>query len=901
MCINEKSDTQKFWLTLIRDVFGIANPEEYVDFEKRVEMEHIKFIDAFIPSTGTIIEQKSPGKDLEAAFVQAKNYYDWLPFSQRGRYIVTCDFDEIHVHDMEEPTASPQVIPVPEATADELSFLLTPGETLPLEVRVSIKAGELIRKLYDSLLASTVEAVDKLADERNYTDEQRKALFEKAADGINVFCVRLVFILYAEDAGLFTKGQFRNYLAPRRIRAREVIRELFTVLNQKPERRDPFISSELMAFPLVDGGLFEGEVNFPQLNDEVLNIILHDMSEGFNWAGISPVIFGAIFESTLNNETRKHEGIHYTSPANIHKVIDPLFLDELTQTLAGILSEPYSEWRTKELSAFQEKLAALRFLDPACGSGNFLTESFISLRRLENKLLAAIPEGERPPVKVSITQFYGIESHPFAANVARTALWISDHQMWKETQAVMNTHDSPLPLKEYDNIKEGSAMATLENLGWKLPGWKIPHDDMLYIMGNPPFVGYSQQNNGQKQEVRDAFGQGKVDYVACWFMIAASYVQDKKTKAAFVATNSIIQGEQAAYVFKPISERWGIKIEFAYQPFVWKNELPDPSKMARVHVVIIGFSTNPPELKKLYTADGMKLVENINFYLADGPDEDVVDSMETAICDDVPPMTTGNRAGDGGNLIIEGEDYAEFIKREPNAARYIKRYMMGRDFINNIPRYCLWLVGASPHEIQSMPLVAKRVKACKADRLKGAPDRQKLADTPHLFREQMNPAHYVAIPVVSSEKRLYIPMGWLDDSVIPGDKLHIIPDATLYHFGVLMSRVHMAWMRRVGGRLKSDYSYSKNIVYNTFAWPSPTEAQRKRIEASAQAILDARALYPDSSLAELYNDAFMPLELRRAHRENDAAVLEAYGFAEDISEDGIVRGLFRLYHALTKK
>ena len=942
MDISEKSHSQTFWLGLIRNVFGIINPEEYIEFEKRVEIEHVKYIDAYIPSTGTIIEQKSPGKNLDDAFTQAKNYHDWLPLSQRGRYIITCDFSELHIHDMEEPTKPPEIIAVQDATKDNLSFLLTPGETLPLEVAISVKAGLLAKSLYVSML----DSLGKVAKEQSYD----KDTYTKARDNINVFCVRLVFLLYAEDSGLFNKKQFQHYLEAHKDSARSALRELFTVLNQESHEREPFLSDELKAFPCVNGGLFKETVDFPQLSPDELHIIIHDMAEGFNWSGISPAIFGAIFEATLNDETRKEGGIHYTSTASIHKLIDPLFLDELNADLTPILAEPQSDARTQKLLAFQDRLAVLRFLDPACGSGNFLTESFISLRRMENRLLAAIPEGQRPPAKVAITQFYGIETHDFAVNIARTALWISDHQMWKETQPITNAEKPPLPLKEYDYIKHGSAMDELPDKGWKLGGWKVPHEDMLYIMGNPPFIGRAKQTSHQKKEVRDMFGNGEIDYLSCWFAKASEYVQDKRTKAAFVATTSLVQGEQVAYVFKPLRDRWGIKIDFAHQPVVWKNELPDPKKMAHVHVAVVCISTCPPAKRKLYSSDGTcRLVDNINFYLAEGPDEDIAERTSRPICPGVPAMRAGNMPADKGNLIINAEDYADFIKREPRAARYIKRYMMGREFINNIPRYCLWLVGASPQDIRDMPLVYKRVQACREIRLKSS--QKKLADTPHLFREQMNPAHYVAIPQVSSHQRYYIPMGWLDDSVIAGDKLEIIPDATLYHFGVLTSRVHMAWMRRVGGRLGESYSYAVEMVYNTFPWPesatpplcvvdptvsklTPPLAQGRhdsrdsssplprgdlggcssakgeqkggndhyaRITETAQGILEARAESEGCSFAAMYDETVMPVELRRAHERNDEAVCRAYGWPGDIGEEEIVARLFGMYHMLTGK
>ena len=685
-------------------------------------------------------------------------------------------------------------------------------------------------------------------------------------------------------------------MKPRAVMAHDALANLFAVLKTDYPKRDSYLDETLKAFPFVNGGLFDKNVKFPQLDKEAIDIIIHDMAESFNWSKISPTIFGAIFESTLNPETRRQEGMHYTEPEIIHKVIDPLFLDGLNETLTGILSEPQTFARTQKLLAFQEKLSALRFLDPACGSGNFLTESFISLRRLENRVIKAIPQSERPSAKVSITQFHGIEVHDFAVNVARTALWISDHQMWKETQNITHSEKSPLPLVDYHHIKEGSAMDALPNLGWKLAGWKIIHDDMLYIMGNPPFLGRAKQNKGQKDDVRKIFGNGKIDYVSCWFARASEYLQEKNTKAAFIATNSITQGEQVAYVFKPLIERWHIKIDFAHQSFVWKSESKD---MSHVHVVIIGFSINPPEKRKLFTAKGVEYVSNINFYLHEGPDEDIAERTDTPICDNVPAMTAGNMPADGGNLIIKGSDYTEFIKREPKATKCIKRLMGGDEFLYNTQRYCLWLVGATPDDIMRMPTVYKRVEACRELRKKSSQPR--LADTPHLFREQMNPERYIALPEISSEKRRYIPMGWLDDSVIATDRLRIIHNATLYHFGVLTSRVHMAWMRRVGGRFEMRYMYSKEIVYNTFAWPSPTESQRKKIEESAQGILDARGLYSSASFAGLYDDSLMPVELRRAHEKNDKAVCRAYGWDENISEEDIVRELFGLYHELTGK
>ena len=911
--ISEKSNTQKFWLKLIRDVFGIIKPEDYVEFEKSVLIGKKKFIDAFIPSTGIVIEQKSSYVDLSkpekqsdgsmlTPFQQAKRYYDWLPMSQKGRYVLTCNFKEIHVHNMETPSEPPPIIKINKVTRENLGFLLVPGETLHRDVQISIKAGQHVRTLYDYLLKS----LDEISRANHYDKEQ----YNKARDDINVFCVRLVFLLYAEDSGLFKrKKEFTDYLKKRASAMNEVLKELFAVLRTEENARDPYISKELKAFPYVDGGLFYDDVRFPQLDDKAKSIILNDMAE-FNWEDINPTIFGAIFEATLNDETRKQEGIHYTSTENIHKVIDPLFLDGLREELEAIIDENESPQKTQKLLAFQERLSALRFLDPACGSGNFLTESFTSLRRLENSILYELPEDAERSVKVSITQFHGIEVLNFAVNIARTALWISDHQMWQRTQDITHSNESRLPLVDYHHIKQGSAMEKLENLGWKLPGWKIEHEDMLYIMGNPPFLGYSRQSKGQRDDVESFFGPKKqLDYVLCWFAMASDYLQEKNVKAAFVATNSITQGEQVGYI-KPMIKRWNIKIDFAYLPFVWKNELPDPSKMARVHVVIIGFSTNPPEKRRLYSEykdkDGKintryREVDNINFYLHEGPDEDIAESREITISENAPEMTLGSMPIDDGNLIMTLAEMRELVNANPKAEKFIRPFMGADDFIQRVPRYCLWLVGANPDDIRECPKVYKRVKMVQAFReaskRKATLSRAKY---PSLFGEiRYCSTRYIAIPKTSSEKRYYIPMDWLTPDVIPGDGLRIIPNATLYHFGVLTSRVHMAWVRRVGGRLKSDYRYSNEIVYNTFAWPSPTPKQRARIEETAQKILDARSLYPSANFSGLYDDTFMPPELRRAHRDNDRAVCRAYGWNVNISEDDIVRELFKLYHALT--
>ena len=884
----EKSDTQKFWLGLFRDVLCLERPEECIEFEKTVELSHKSFIDAYIPSTGIVIEQKSQNVNLDAPakqsdgtlatpFEQAKRYRDWLPASEQGRYIVICNFLELRIHDMETPKAPPRVFQVEHVRQENLSFLINPKREQTREEKISLEAGRLVGRLYRAVHAKYIHPDD-----------------EASQKSLNVFCVRLVFLLYAEDSGLFEKGQFHDYLKARELFARDAFRKLFVVLNQKPEERDPYLESDLKEFPYVNGGLFaRSDIELPQLDGEPLRIILEDMSEGFDWSEISPTIFGAVFESTLNPATRHFGGMHYTSVENIHKVIDPLFMDELNAEANILIKQPPSSTRTRRLRNFQKRVSKIAFFDPACGSGNFLTESYLSLRRLENRIITELAgpqirfafSREETPIQVKISQFTGIEINDFAVSVAKTALWIAESQMWNETRAIIHLSEDFLPLKSEGNIIEDNAL----HVDWLN---LLPSSGQVYIMGNPPFLGYSMQNGDQKKDILSLYNFGKLDYVAGWYYKASEMVQDTRVRVAFVSTNSITQGEQVTYIFKTLHERYGIEIDFAHQTFVWNSEAQDK---AHVHVVIIGFDTinEAGRLRRLYTPEGLKLVENINFYLVAAPN-DFAESTNKAVSKQAPAIRGGNMPTDGGNLIIEADGYEDFIKREPKAQPYIKRYMMGREFINNLPRYCLWLVGVSPKELRSMPLVLERVKRCREVRQKSSDPR--LADTPHLFREQFNPKRYIAIPEVSSENREYIPMGWLDDSVIPGKGLRIIPDATLYHFGILTSCVHMAWMRRVGGRLEMRYRYSKNIVYNTFAWPEPTEVQRRKIEATAQGILKARAKYPECSLADLYDDTAMPLDLRNAHRENDAAVCCAYGWAEDISEEEIVQKLFELYH-----
>lgn len=757
------------------------------------------------------------------------------------------------------------------------------------EVDLSQEAGKLVGKIYDAFL-------------KQYHDPESK----KALESLNVLCVRLVFCLYSEDAGLFEqKDSFSGYIAqyePKDLRP--ALLSLFKVLDTPyPDRPDLYLSEELEAFPYVNGGLFANEdIIIPKITQEIKDALAE--AGHFNWRDISPTIFGAVFESTLNPVTRRKGGMHYTSIENIHKVIDPLFLDDLKNEFAEILTIGVQKQKKKKLEEFQNKLAGLTFLDPACGSGNFLTETYISLRRLENDILRELQNGQVifgdtnwNPIKVSISQFYGIEINDFAGDVAKTALWIAESQMMKETEDVVLMHLDFLPLKSNVNIHIGNAL----QMDWASI---ISPSKLSYIMGNPPFIGASMMTKEQKEQAVSVYGKIKlsnsIDYVGTWYHKAAAYIDGTTIRVSFVSTNSITQGEQVAPLWDKLVNRYGVHIDFAYRTFKWNSEA---SEKAAVHCVIIGFSQYANNNKrKLYLDNSrMILVENINPYLLNAPDV-LVSSRSNPICD-VPKMLLGNKPADGGNLILSSEERDEIIKREPNLESYIHPYIGAVEYINNKIRYCFWLVGVSPSTIKNSSELKKRLEAVREMRLNSsaAPTREK-ADMPGLFFFISQPStSYLLVPSTSSENRRYIPIGFLSPEIIASNSTTIVPNATLYNFGIMTSNVHMSWMRTVGGRLKSDYRYSGGIVYNTFPWPTPTEAQKAKIEQTAQAILDARALYPDSSLADLYDEVTMPPELRKAHQNNDRAVMQAYGLSvKDTSEADCAAFLMKRYQELTQ-
>src|SRR5574344_844789 len=924
--------------------------------EKKVKLAHTSYIDAYIPETKVLIEQKSVVVDLQkpaiqsdgsmlTPFQQAKRYADEMPYDLRPRWIVICNFVEIHIHDMNHPTVEPQVILMENLEKEyyRLQFLVDhEKEIIRREMEISIKAGEIVGKLYDEI-------------HTQYHDPQD----EHALKSLNMLCVRLVFCLYAEDADIFGyHTQFHDFIQHFAVSdVRRALIDLFKVLDTKIEDRDPYLGKILADFPYVNGGLFSDEtIEIPQFNQKIVDLLLHQASEDFNWSEISPTIFGAVFESTLNPDTRRKGGMHYTSIENIHKVIDPLFMNDLQEEFDKILRISVTKTRTMELSKFQNKIAGLKFLDPACGSGNFLTETYLSLRRLENKILSELQQGQvalglDDVIKVSIKQFYGVEINDFAVTVAKTALWIAESQMMKETEDIVSMELDFLPLKSYANIVEGNAL----RMDWRylsLPKEKTtiiakqtnlfypsqknsvvvanepvfhyneidvytenlkiePEREELqpvhydYIMGNPPFVGARLMSVSQKNDVLNIFGEkwkniGNLDYVGCWYKKAIDFIEGTDTRCTFVSTNSICQGEQVANLWKPLFNK-DIHIDFAYRTFRWDSE---SESKAHVHCVIIGYSANnkKSESKEKTIFDGDKIIKakNINGYLVDAANV-FVESRSKPICE-VPKMDFGNMPNDAkGMLSNYSQEQKDLLcKKYPDLEGYFRRLLGSEEYINNIPRYCLWFKGKNLSIIRKCPEIYAAVGKVRQARANSQRiSTQRLADYPYLFGEIRQPqTDYIIVPRVSSERRKYIPIGFVTPDIIVNDSVQIIPNATLYHFGVLTSKVHMAWMRAVCGRLKSDYRYSKDIVYNNFPWTTPTYSQKSKIEQTAQAILDARALYPDSSLADLYDETTMPPELRRAHEANDRAVMQAYEFDIQMIESEIVAELFKMYEKL---
>lgn len=948
----ERGESQPFWIDLLSNVFGIATPTDgFISFEDHRMVDASNFIDGRIRSTKVLIEQKSLGKDLRAGirqsdgsllnpFQQARRYVVSLPVSEHPRWIVTCNFSEFLVYDMEQPNGEPEQILLKDLGKEyyRLLFLVdSKSEHLSKEMEVSKQAGEIVGEIYEALL-------------KQYDDNSPEAL-----RWLNILCVRIVFCLYAEDAEIFTHDQFHDFLVTYEAKdLRRALRDLFDVLNTPTEKRSKYLQKDLQAFPYTNGGLFEEEIEIPQFTEELKHTLLQNASLDFNWSEISPTIFGALFESTLNPETRRSGGMHYTSIENIHKVIDPLFLNDLRRELDDILEEKVERQRIKKLDAYQEHLASLTFLDPACGSGNFLTETYLSLRRLENECIRERHHGqaflgfdEVNPVKVSIQQFYGIEINDFAVTVATTALWISEAQMLRETEKIIKRDINFLPLKSYHNIREGNAL----RMDWDVI--EIPSDvptiyaknayvifddapmmasepavyedinlvtsdvkrgpkpstryrvSYNYIIGNPPFVGQAMRSKEQTEDLKAVFAPtkdyGKLDYVAGWFKKAAELIKGTDAEAAFVSSNSICQGESVNLFWQKLLTN-SLFINFAHCTFKWTSEA---KSTAGVSCVIVGFSYKERKDKLLYNGDKYETVEHINGYLKAAPDV-FIKNRSQSINEGLAKVVQGSPPADNGRLLFTKAEREDIVRRYPELNEVLLPFVGSREFINDTEytRYCLWLVGKRPADYAHIPELTERFHYISEYRSNSPVDRiQKTANKPYLFTQNRQPeTDYLLIPRVSSENRRYIPIGFMPPTVIASDAVVLINNATLYDFGLICSNVHNAWMRVVAGRLENRYRYAPSVYYN-FPMPSPTDEQKQRIEQTAQAIIDARKLYQDKSLADMYGEnMYLYPELMTAHQANDRAVMQAYGFPvkSNFTESQCVAELFKLYKEIAK-
>lgn len=909
---DEKQDCQSFWTDLVVNVLGIRYASESIRFEKTVDLgkdaagrSHTGFIDAYIPDTKVLIEQKGAKIDLRkpalqsdgselTPYQQAKRYADRMTNDQRPRWIIVSNFQEIIVYDLNASLDVPQVemkLEDLETEAYRLEFIVDQEKVLAAhQLKVSLEAGELVGKLYDAL-------------EKQYEQPMSQAAYQS----LNKLCVCLVFCLYAEDSGLFgTKTQFHDYLANRGKagvgRINTALRDLFRILNTKPEDRDPYEDEDLAIFPYVNGGLFaDSHILIPPFTQEAYDLLVNRASEGFDWSEISPTIFGSVFESTLNAETRRQGGMHYTSVENIHKVIDPLFLDELKAAFEALKKSVrggvITPKKRAEFQHFQEKLGRLKFLDPACGSGNFLTETYLSLRKLENDVLRFIYGGQQSfsevsPIQVHINQFYGIEINDFAVAVAQAALWIAESQMMNATREIVQINDDFLPLKSAAHIVEGNAL----RMDWNDV---VPAAELNYIMGNPPFVGHQHRTASQKEDMELVFhgskeSYGKVDYVGAWFEKSAKFIQNSSIHCAFVATNSICQGESVAALWRNIIGNLNVNITFAYETFKWVSEASD---MAAVHCVIIGFSlSTTAKNKQIFLPDGTHTsANNINGYLVDGPNV-FIESRGRCIENALPKMVKGSQPTDDGNLFLTEDEYQSLVSSDPESTQFIKQFFGAKEFINNTKRYCFWFKDVSPHLYSKNKEILARISRVKSFRLKSPTDSvRKDAEKSYLFTQIRQPDYdYLLIPRHSGENRSYIPIGFVSKDVICGDANYLIPTDSKFIFGVLTSKVHMAWMRTVAGRIKSDYRYTP-AVYNTFPWKLDiSENEKNKIIETANAILKAREAHPEATLFDLYSAA-MPEDLLEAHRKNDRAVMKAYGFKSSMTESEIVAELFKLY------
>jgi len=875
---NEEADAKPF-LDAFFDVFGITR-KKIGTFEHRVKK--LSDADGYIDLLwkGTIlVEMKSRGKNLDKAFQQAIDYTHGLKQNELPKYVLVCDFHIFRLYDTEEQTTLEFTIDELVLNVQSFGYLLGyQKKTYKEQDPANIKAAELMGKLHDRL------------EEIGYEGHP-----------LEVYLVRILFCLFAEDTTIFNKQQFQDYVENRTAEdgsdLASKIQELFQVLNTPFEKRFKNLDEQLNEFPYVNGKLFEEILPMASFDSKMRQALLDCCY--IDWSKISPAIFGSMFQSVMNPKERRNLGAHYTSESNILKLIKPLFLDELWAEFESI------KGNKNKLSEFHKKISQLKFLDPACGCGNFLVITYRELRLLELEILRATYKSGQGVLDVSdiiwldVDMMYGIEYEEFPARIAEVAMWLIDHQMNMLISNEFGQYFARLPLKKSAKIVHGDALEV---------NWEdiVVKNQLSYIIGNPPFIGSNIMSQFQRNQIVKEFeniqGSGVLDYVTGWYLKAAKYIQNTKIKAAFVSTNSIVQGEQTSILWGQMINKYGVKIHFAHRTFKWSNEAKGN---AAVFCVIVGFANFDTNQKRIFEYEDIKgeahelKVKNINPYLVDA--KDIFIGKRTKPLCNVPRILKGNYYAKSEGLIVEEEDLDFLISNEPNSKKYIKFLIGADEFINSRKRYCLWLVDCPPDELRKMPHVIERVNRVKADRLTSSDKAmQKLAMTPTLFRETNNPDSCLVIPVVSSERRNYIPMGFIDKNTISTNGNLIMPDANLYHFGILMTTMHMAWVKTLCGRLKSDFRYSKDNVYNNYPWPeNPTEKQIKTIEEKAQNVLDVRVSFPSSSLADLYNPLTMPPALVKAHNELDKAVDAAYSKQTFTSEAKRMEFLFELYEKYT--
>ncbi|WP_312820025.1 DNA methyltransferase [Kaistella carnis] len=875
---NEEADAKPF-LDEFFNVFGITR-RKIGTFEHRVKKldDGNGYIDLLWKGV-ILIEMKSKGKNLDKAFIQAKEYTNGLQQHELPKYILVSDFDLFRLYDTEDNTTIEFRLSELVDNVQHFGYLLGYQKKVYKEQDpANIKAAELMGKLHDRL------------EEIGYTGHP-----------LEVYLVRILFLLFAEDTTIFNKQQFQEYIEQRtNVDGSDLaakLQELFQVLNTAKENRFKNLDEQLADFPYVNGKLFEEILPTASFDTKMRQALLDCCY--IDWSKISPAIFGSMFQSVMNPKERRNLGAHYTSETNILKLIKPLFLDELWKEFESIKDNK------NKLPEFHKKLSTLKFLDPACGCGNFLVITYREIRLLELEVMRSLNKSGQRFLDVSqvlwidVDQFYGIEYEEFPAQIAQVAMWLIDHQMNMQVSNEFGQYFVRLPLKKSAKIVHADALET---------DWEslVSKNELSFIIGNPPFIGSKIMSQFQRDQIVKQFdnadGIGVLDYVTGWYIKAAKYIQNTKIKVAFVSTNSIVQGEQTSLLWGQMLNKYGIKIHFAHRTFKWSNEAKGN---AAVYCVIIGFANFDTASKSIFEYENIKgeahevKAKNINPYLVDAKDI-LIEKRTKPLCQ-VPKMSFGNMPLDGGHLLLSDEEKDEFLKKEPNAKKYILPLISAYEFLNGKSRWCLWLVDANPSELKQMPEVLKRVELVKKFRLNSvAPSTQKFAATPTLFRDRNRPKTFIVVPRVSSERRPYIPFGFFDENSIVSDTCMSIPDGTLYHFGILMSKIHMTWVKTVCGRLESRYRYSKDIVYNNFPFPKePSEKQIKKIEEKAQAVLDVRASFLNSSLADLYDPLTMPPTLVKAHNELDKAVDLAYRNTAFTSEASRLEFLFELYEKYT--